>query len=880
MTDVNKNEVSSMMRHYLEIKEKYPDCIVFYRLGDFYEMFFDDAIKASKLLDLTLTGRACGLSERAPMCGVPFHAADLYIAKLVGLGEKVAICEQLTAPNGRELVERDVVKIVTAGTITSDELIDDKTNNFLVSVFADDADGFSAAVSRADITTGEFFTKNFTGDAEDLFNDLVKIAPKEIIANEKARILLSGSPLVTQGVLPRPSAFSEGEFNRRTASETLKNQLKVATLAPFGIADSDPCVCSAGALVAYLKETQKNLLVNVNSITLENEADYLMLDANAVRNLEIVKTLRDEKKYGSLLWLLDKTKTSMGARKLQSWLLSPLRSAEKIRRRQEGVEVFFDSTIARQGIAEILSGVKDIGRIAGKISSGNLAPRDCIALLNSLEALPAVVFRLSGLRSEYIEDIASRLGNFDDVCKLLRAAVYDAAAEGTDYNENKKSSAARYIKDGFNAELDGLRSLSVNSKGAILKIEARERERTGIKTLRIGYNRVFGYYIEVTNSLRDRVPYDYIRKQTVANAERYVTEELKTVEDKILTAEERAAQLDAKLYGEIKDGLTLRVGELKKTAEAIAELDVLVALATVARENDYVKPTILDEGGRLNITEGRHPVVEAASRQRFIPNDCVLDGDENRTMIITGPNMAGKSTYMRQVALITLMAHVGSFVPAKSAEIPLTDKIFTRIGASDSLISDQSTFMVEMSETADILKHATKNSLIVLDEIGRGTSTFDGLSIAWAVVEFVTSKVKAKTLFATHYHELTELEGVLEGVKNYKITVKEMQGTIIFLRRIMRGGANRSFGIEVARLAGVNAEVTDRAKQILKRLETSELCGRGANSSVSGETDANRETAQSTEIERIIKDLDIDNLSPMQALTVLYDLAEKVKNNG
>lgn len=882
MSDVNKNEVSLMMRHYLEVKEKYPDCIVFYRLGDFYEMFFDDAIKVSNLLDLTLTGRACGLDERAPMCGVPFHAADLYVSKLVGLGEKVAICEQLTAPNGKDLVERDVVKIVTAGTITNEELIDDKTNNFLVSVYVSDSQNFSAAISRADITTGEFFAKNYINEsAEELFNDLVKIAPSEIIANEKARAILSGSPIFKQGILPRPSAFAESEFNQRTATETLKKQLKIASLASFNISETDPCVCSSGALVAYLKQTQKNFLVNINSIRLENGADYLMMDASAVRNLEIVKTLRDDKKYGTLLWLLDKTKTNMGARKLQNWLLSPLYDADKIKYRQEGVEVFFDSTVARQGVAEILSGVKDIGRLAGKISNGNLTPRDCIALLNSLEVLPALTFRLSGLQVEYVKDVENRLGDFADICKLLKASIYDAAAEGTSYNENKKNSAVRYIKEGFNPELDELRKMSGHSKEAILEIETRERERTGIKTLKIGYNRVFGYFIEVTNSFKDKVPYDFIRKQTLANAERYVTEELKLLEEKILTAEERAAQLDAKLYADVKAELTLRVQDLQKTAEAISELDVIVSLATVARENNYVKPVILSENGKLNIVDGRHPVVEAVSRQRFIPNDCILDSGENRTMIITGPNMAGKSTYMRQVALITLMAHIGSFVPARSAEIPLTDKIFTRIGASDSLISDQSTFMVEMSETANILKHATKNSLIILDEIGRGTSTFDGLSIAWAVVEFVTTTLKAKTLFATHYHELTELEGVLDGVKNYKITVKEMQGTIIFLRKIMRGGANKSFGIEVAKLAGVNSEVTDRAKQILKKLEASDLNAKGTElfSDATDGISESRIPAHYSEVERIIKDLDINNLSPMQALTVLADLSEKVNNN-
>ncbi len=870
---INKSDVSQMMQHYLEVKENYPDCIVFYRLGDFYEMFFDDAIKVSKMLDLTLTGRACGLENRAPMCGVPFHSADIYISKLVGLGEKVAICEQLTAPNGKELVKRDVIKIVTAGTVTNGELIDEKSNNFLASVYLS---GKNAAISWADITTGEFFTRNFKNfeTVDEIFNELIKISPSEIIANTAAEDLIKGSAFVKQGMLPKPGMFADSEFNDRTALSELKQQLKVSDLSSFGISETDPCVCSSGALVAYLKETQKNILANINSVKLEDVSEYMMLDASAVRNLELTRTLRDGKKYGTLLWLLDKTKTSMGARLLQNWVLSPLSDPEKIRYRQRGVEVFFESTIARQGISEILSGVRDIGRITGKIANGNLMPRDCVALLNSLEILPSIKFRLLGLESDYVKDIYAKTVDFTSLCNLLSRAVYDGA---DDISEGKGKSV-RYIKSGYNSELDELRGLFQNSRVKIVEIENRERERTGIKTLKIGYNRVFGYYIEVTNSFKDKVPYDYNRRQTLTNAERYVTEELKELEDKILSAEDKAAQLELALFNDIKNELLRHVEELQRTSEAISELDVIVSLATVAREHNYIKPVISDYGGRLDIVEGRHPVVEATSKQRFIPNDCLLDNDENRTMIITGPNMAGKSTFMRQVALITLLAHIGSFVPAKSAEIPLTDKIFTRIGASDNLISDQSTFMVEMTETANILKNATENSLIILDEIGRGTSTFDGLSIAWAVVEFVTQKLKAKTLFATHYHELTELEGILSGVKNYKITVKEMQGTIIFLRKIMRGGANKSFGIEVAQLAGVDKNVTDRAKQILKRLEASDL---NSDKSVIAENGAKEKKSEKlSEAERIIQDLDIDNLSPMQAFTVLADLSEKVKNKN
>ncbi len=866
--EIDTNGISKMMQHYLQIKEQYKDCIVFYRLGDFYEMFFDDAVKVSEMLELTLTGKNCGLKERAPMCGVPYHAADMYISKLVAMGEKVAICEQLTPPNKKELIERDVVKVVTAGTFTNEILLDEKKNNFIASIYLA---GKTAAVAWADITTGEFFASNLT-DGEvlsNLFNLLVKISPSEIISNAEAEAILNDTPLVKQGILPRISLFTESEFSNGAAAAALKAQLNVATLEPFGIKDKDLCVSAAGALVSYIRETQKSVLTNINNIKLEGSGDYMMLDMSVIRNLEIVKTIRDNKKYGTLLWLLDKTKTNMGARKLQSWLLSPLSDKDKINYRLEGVECFFNSTVARQSIAELLTSVKDIGRITGRISNNTLAPRHCIALEKTLEILPSIKFHLFGMETPYILNILGNIGDFSEIAELLERAIND---EDDEYNEGKDKNS-KIIKKGYNDELDKLRDLYTNSRVCIAEIEKRERERTGIKTLRISYNRVFGYYIEVTNSFKDKVPYDYIRKQTLTNAERYVTEELKVLEEKLLTAEEKAAQLEKSLFDEIRNELLRHVEELQKTSDAIAELDVLISLALVAREHSYVKPVICDAGMPLNIVDGRHPVVEATSKQRFVPNDCLLDNDENRTMIITGPNMAGKSTFMRQVAIITIMAHMGSFVPAKYAEIPLTDKIFTRIGASDSLISDQSTFMVEMTETAQILKNATENSLIILDEIGRGTSTFDGLSIAWSVIEYVTEKIKAKTLFATHYHELTELEGLMQGVKNYKITVKEMQGTIIFLRKIMRGGANKSFGIEVAQLAGVDRAVTERAKEILKNLEKSDVA-KGHLSLNNNDKDNKKRTISETE--RIISDIDPNNLSPMQALSLLSDLKEKI----
>ena len=854
--------LSPMMQHYLQVKEKYKDCVVFYRLGDFYEMFFDDAVKVSSLLDLTLTGRDCGLEERAPMCGVPYHAAEIYISKLVGLGEKVAICEQLT-PAGKELVQRDVIKVVTAGTQTNEDLIDEKSNNFIASIYLS---GDKLSMAWADITTGEFLVRSFLGETSysALIDTLVRVSPAEIICNLDAFETFNELPIVKHGVIPKLSISVESSYSSNIARETLEKQFGTLTLQPFGIEKDLECISAAGALVSYLKDTQKHSLININSIKKENADNMLMLDVNAIRNLELTKTLKDGKRYGSLLWLLDKTKTNMGARKLQNWILAPLNKKEEIEYRLGGISSLYANTLVRQSLMNLLSSVKDIGRLSGKISNGNLVPKDCLALRKSLEVLPSIKFQLLGINAAIVVDIIEEIADFSDIVKLLSEAIDE------DVPANVKDGG--YIKEGYNSELDELRSLGKNGKKCIAEIESNERERTGIKNLKIGYNRVFGYYIEVTNSFKDRVPYNYQRRQTLANAERYITDELKEIEYKLLSSEEKALQLESSLFADIKNVLSNRINDFKTASDKLAELDVLLSLATVARENSYVLPSIIEEDGRLNIVDGRHPVVEAVSKQRFIPNDCLLDGDENRTMILTGPNMAGKSTYMRQVALITLMAHIGSFVPARSAEIPLTDKIFTRIGASDNLISDQSTFMVEMTEVANIINNATKNSLLILDEVGRGTSTYDGLSIAWAVVEWITKNIKAKTMFATHYHELTELEGVLDGVKNYKVTVKEMQGGIVFLRKIMRGGTNRSFGIEVAELAGVNKTLTDNARGILKKLENKDVSKSASN--MEFESAENR--ASHSEVERIIKDIDVNNLTPMQAFNVLVDLKEKL----
>ena len=853
--------LTPMMSQYLEVKEQNKDCILFYRLGDFYEMFFEDAIKVSGLLGLTLTGRDCGRKERAPMCGVPYHAADVYISKLVALGEKVAICEQLTAPKAKGLVERDVVKIVTAGTITNNDLIDDKRNNFISSIYLENG---TISLAWADITTGEFIVRLFDKEnaIEELFDTLARVMPAEIIVNKSAYERLVDTPNVRNGIIPIPNLFTESCYALSNARSVLEGQFNTLSLQAFGIENDKACICSAGALVSYLKETQKHSLVNINSITKENASDIMMLDANAIRNLELTSTIKDGKRYGSLLWLLDKTKTSMGARKLQNWILSPLNSIEKINYRLNGVAGLYSNTLIRQNLSNLLSSVKDIARLSGKVSNGNLTPKDCVALRKSLEVLPSVKFQLLGFDVQILKDVSDGLIDFGETTKLLSSAINEDAPVNT--------KDGGYIKEGFDPELDELRSLSKDGKGCILAIENRERERTGIKNLKIGYNKVFGYFIEITNSFKDRAPYDYKRRQTLANAERYITDELKELEYKLLSSEEKALQIESRIFTQIKEHLLGKINELKIVSDKLAELDVLLSLSVVARENSFVQPEMLESNRKLNVIDGRHPVVEAISKQRFVPNDCILDNNENRTMIITGPNMAGKSTYMRQIALITIMAHIGSFVPARRAEIPLVDKIFTRIGASDNLISDQSTFMVEMMEVANIIRNSTEKSLLILDEVGRGTSTYDGLSIAWSVVEWITEKIRAKTLFATHYHELTELEGVLYGVKNYKVTVKEMPDGIIFLRKIMRGGTNRSFGIEVAELAGVDRALTKRARDILCNLEKNDVsCTK---KSISNENNI----INLSEAERIISDINVDNLSPMQAFNILVDLKDKI----
>ncbi len=858
--------LSQMMTHYLSVKEKHKDCVVFYRLGDFYEMFFDDAVKVSKLLDLTLTGRDCGLAERAPMCGIPYHAADVYIAKLVALGEKVAICDQLSDPKASKgLVERDVVRIVSAGTLTEETMLDESRNNYIACVFKFE-DG--VAVSWADITTGEFLAEEFLGDTAvyEAVEHLVKLSVAEVICNDEMLPLTKEIKEIKHNLLPPFSCYMPWAFNVKHAEKKLLDQLGAKSLAPYGISGKDNLIAASGALVEYLHETQKHALANLSAIKVINRDRFMTLDGNAVRNLELLRNNSENKKYGSLLWILDKTKTGMGARMLSRMVLSPLKDRAEINYRLDGVEELYNSSVVRVGLCETLGGMHDIERLAGKISNGNFNPKDCIALRKSLQTLPSLKFQLSGFSSQIIRDVDRDLLDMSQLANLLDAAICeDAPAVMKD---------GGYIRDGFYQELDELRTIKRDAEQILREIEYNERERTGIKTLKLGFNKVFGYYIEVSNSFKNQVPPEYIRKQTLTTGERFITDELKVFEEKVLTSGERAVQIENRLYQQLLDVLASHIEQLKTISAAIALLDCLTSFATVAKERKYVRPTILESGQKLTITDGRHPVVEAISKERFVPNDTLLDNEENRCAIITGPNMAGKSTYMRQIALIVIMAHVGAFVPAKAAEIPLTDRIFTRVGASDNLIFDQSTFMVEMTEVATILLHATQDSLLILDEVGRGTSTYDGLSIAWSVIEFLAKHVRAKTLFSTHYHELTELETKLEGVKNYKVTVKEFNGAVVFLRKIARGGANRSFGIEVASLAGVPKEVTTRAKAILKALEKNDIARGKLQAEVIDEEPQEEKTL--TEVERIISEIDLNTMSPMQAFMLLGDLKDKI----
>lgn len=861
--------LTPMMQQYMEVKSKYKDCILFYRLGDFYEMFFDDALTASRELELTLTGRDCGLSERAPMCGVPYHAVETYLDRLIEKGYKVAICEQMEDPAlAKGLVQRDVIRVVTPGTVIESGMLDERSNNFLLSVCFS---GEKAGLAFADVSTGEFFVHQVEDAGRTLADEVTRISPVEIIASDLIRLreYVNRDDL---SMSERPGTT----FQYQNASETLCKHFHLQDLSPLGLTDEYRLAAqAAGALMRYLDETQKNALEHITELRIYQGGDTMLLDRNTRRNLELTESLRSRTKKGSLLWLMDKTSTAMGGRLLRSWIEQPLVNREEILRRLDAVEEFTSQHVLTMTLSEELQGVYDVERLLSKVSYKSLNARDCLSLCASLKKVPGIRNLLSGAQSQGVQAVYALLDPLEDLTGLLERAIHPDAPPVI--------SEGGIIRDGYSAILDEYRSAATNGKQWIVDLEAKEREATGIKNLRIQYNRVFGYYIEVTKSYYDMVPMRYQRRQTLANSERYITPELREIEQKIVGAQEQSVRLELQLFTEIREKIAGEIVRIQHTAQGLKTLDALLSLAKVAVGNHYVRPEITQDGS-LEIIEGRHPVVEQTMQEGgFVPNDAVMDQDQARMLIITGPNMAGKSTYMRQVALITLMAHLGSFVPAKSAKIPIVDRIFTRVGASDDLASGQSTFMVEMSETAYILRNATRHSLIILDEIGRGTSTFDGLAIAWAVVEYLCdpARVGAKTLFATHYHELSELEGHVEGVQNYCISVKEHGEDVIFLRKIVRGGADKSFGIHVARLAGVPHPVLVRAHEIQARLEVSDVNKIGQNILEEGTARENEQVSLfdvgKTEIINELQNLDVMALTPIDAMNKLFLLREKAR---
>ncbi|MBM6684106.1 DNA mismatch repair protein MutS [Faecalicatena contorta] len=873
-----------MMQQYVETKKQYSDCILFYRLGDFYEMFFDDALTASRELEITLTGKNCGLEERAPMCGVPYHAVDSYLSRLVAKGYKVAICEQMEDPaTAKGLVKREVVRIVTPGTTVDPQALDETKNNYIMCVAYI---GDSYGVSVADVTTGEYFVTEI-GDSGMLFDEITHLMPSELICNEA--FYMSGMDLDDlKGRLGiTVYALDAWYFDDAICRRTLEEHFKVSSMESLGIGDFDCGVIGAGALLVYLKETQKTDLVQLSHLTRYVTGKYMVLDSSTRRNLELSETLREKQKRGSLLWVLDKTKTAMGARMLRKQLEQPLIDKKQIERRLDAVEELLDNAICREEMREYLTPVYDLERLLSKITYKSANPRDLTAFYSSLSMLPHIRCILEDLRSPLLKEILGEMDALEDICDLIGRAICEdpplAMKEGG------------IIREGYSEEVDRLRNAKTEGKDWLAKLEEEEREKTGIKNLRIKYNKVFGYYLEVTNSFKNLVPDYYTRKQTLANAERYITPRLKELEDTILGAEDKLYALEYELYCEVRDTIGKEVVRIQNTAKAVAQLDMLASLAVVAERNRYVRPKI-NEKGVINIKDGRHPVVEQMiPNDMFIANDTYLDDRKDRISIITGPNMAGKSTYMRQTALIVLMAQVGSFVPASSADIGIVDRIFTRVGASDDLASGQSTFMVEMTEVANILRNATRHSLLILDEIGRGTSTFDGLSIAWAVVEHIsnTKLLGAKTLFATHYHELTELEGKIDNVHNYCIAVKEKGDDIVFLRKIVKGGADRSYGIQVAKLAGVPDPVIERAKEIAEELSYADITTRVKDIASGGRETKKKakkydevdmaqmslfDTVRDDDVLEEIKNLDVSHLTPIDALNTLYQLQNKLKN--
>ena len=883
--DVDMSAVTPMMQHYIKTKEEYEDCILFYRLGDFYEMFFEDAETVSRELELTLTGKDCGLTERAPMCGVPFHAADNYINRLVEKGYKVAICEQMEDPRlAKGIVKREVIRVVTPGTNLYTQALDETKNNYIMSV-AYISNRFGIAF--ADVTTGAFMVTEVE-KLRNLLDEIYKFSPAELICNEA--FCMSGVDLeeLRNRLHLSVSALDNWYFDDDLCQRTLKDHFHVGTLEGLGLKDYDCATIAAGALLTYLLETQKNSLDHMRKITPYITDKYMLIDSSTRRNLELTETMREKEKRGSLLWVLDKTKTAMGARMLRSFIEQPLIEEEAINQRLDAVEEINRQEMDREEIREYLGPVYDLERLISRVSYQSANPRDLIAFKTSIGMIPHIRRLLGQFQSEELKKVYEDMDELQDLYQVLDKAIVEdpplAMKEGG------------IIKDGYDQQIDDYRQAKTKGKTWLAELEAEEKEKTGIKNLKIKYNKVFGYYLEVTNSFKDMVPDYYTRKQTLTNAERYITPRLKELEDMILGAEDKLYALEYDRFAEIRNMIAGEVERIQKTARAIAKLDAYLSMALVASRNQYVRPKI-NTRGIIDIKDGRHPVVEKMiTNDMFIPNDTYLDNGKNRISVITGPNMAGKSTYMRQTALIVLMAQIGSFVPASKANIGIVDRIFTRVGASDDLASGQSTFMVEMTEVANILRNATSKSLLILDEIGRGTSTFDGLSIAWAVIEHISNPklLGAKTLFATHYHELTELEGKLPGVNNYCIAVKERGDDIVFLRKIVKGGADKSYGIQVAKLAGVPDSVINRAKELVEELVSADITSTVKDIASEGKKTKTKQpvhydevdmeqislfdTVKDDDVLEELKSIKIDELRPVDALNVLYRLQNKLKN--
>ena len=878
-------EYSPMMQHYLQTKEEYPDCILFYRLGDFYEMFFEDAKIVSRELELTLTGKSCGQEERAPMCGVPFHAYESYMNRLVAKGYKVAICEQVEDPKqAKGLVRREVIRVVTPGTNINEQALDEGKNNYIMCIVSL-SDQFG--VATADITTGDFFVTEVDSKRR-LLDEIYKFSPTEVVCNEA--LFMSGLDIddLKNRVGIVLYSLENWYFDDSLCENTLKEHFRVNSLEGLGLADLECGMIASGSLLKYLYETQKNSLEQISAIHPYTTGKFMVLDSSTRRNLELVETLREKAKRGSLLWVLDKTKTAMGARMLRSFVEQPLIEKEEIEGRLDAIEELMQRAIDREELREYLNPVYDLERLLTRITYQSANPRDLTAFKSSIGMIPHIRGILLELQSKEIQGICEDMDTLEDLYTLIDAAIEEeppiTVREGG------------IIKDGYHEEIDRLREAKSQGKNWLAELEAKEREKTGIKNLKIKFNKVFGYYLEVTNSFKDLVPDYYTRKQTLTNAERYITPELKEMEDMILGAEDKLVQLEYELFRELREQIAKNVVRIQKTAKALAKIDVFASLALISEQNHYCRPS-LNQNGRIDIKNGRHPVVEKMiNNDMFIANDTYLDNQKNRISVITGPNMAGKSTYMRQTALIVLMAQIGCFVPAETADIGIVDRIFTRVGASDDLASGQSTFMVEMTEVANILRNATGNSLLILDEIGRGTSTFDGLSIAWAVVEHISNPklLGAKTLFATHYHELTELEGKLDNVNNYCIAVKEKGDDIVFLRKIVKGGADKSYGIQVAKLAGVPDSVIERAKEIAEELgrhdivDFTEILSNKKNSATKkkkehlDEVDLTQmslfDAVNDNDIIEELKEIDVGNLTPIEALNKLYELQNKIQN--